>query len=175
MPSVEEIVVRHRAGIKDSKIWFASNISANKLQGALRSYAPAALPGEVLMLLDNTLWGGCADGMLITGNRLYAHDIAGSSQTLQVSEIRNASLVQEVFTKDLYINGSKFVEINMVDAANYAKVCLLIAELGSGASPSVTAAPALPSVGMVSEVQECPGCGATVRGLAVCSYCGRKL
>jgi hypothetical protein len=137
MPSVEEIVARHGAGIKDSKIWFAPNIPANKLQGALRSYAQTVSPSEVLMLLDNTMWGGCADGMLITGNRLYAHDIAGSSQTLQVSEIRNSSLVQGVFSRDLYINGSKFVEINMIDAANCAKVCLLIAELGSGSSPSV--------------------------------------
>lgn len=178
MPSVEEIVARHGAGIKDSKIWFAPNIPANKLQGALRSYAPAVSPGEVLMLLDDTMWGGCADGMLITKDRLYAHDIADSSKVMAISEIKTVNLVGGVFSQELFINGSKFVTFNCIDIhgeSNHVKICLLVTELGSGASPSVAATSALPSVGMVSEVQECPGCGATVRGLAVCSYCGRKL
>lgn len=177
MPSVEEIVARHGAGIKDSKIWFAPNIPANKLQGALRSYAQAVPPGEVLMLVDNTIWGGCGDGMLITRDRLYAHDMASSAKTIGIAEIKTANVVG-AFAPELIINGSKFVTFNCIDIhgeSNHVKICLLVTELGSAAPQPVVAAPALPSVGMVSEVQECPGCGATVRGLAVCSYCGRKL
>jgi hypothetical protein len=177
MPSVEEIVARHGAGIKDSKIWFAPNIPANKLQGALRSYAQAVSPNDVLMLVDNTIWGGCGDGMMITRDRLYAHDMASSVKTMSISEIKTANVVG-AFAPELWINGSKFVTFNCIDIhgeSNHVKICLLVTELGSGASPSVAAAPALPGAGMVSEVQECPGCGATVRGLAVCSYCGRKL
>ncbi len=177
MPSVEEIVARHGAGIKDSKIWFTPNIPANKLQGALRSYAQAVSPGEVLMLVDNTIWGGCGDGMLVTRDRLYAHDMASSAKVMSISEIKTVNVVG-AFAPELWINGSKYVTFNCIDIhgeSNHVKICLLVTELGSGASPSVAAAPALPSVGMVSEVQECPGCGATVRGLAVCSYCGRKL
>ena len=177
MPSVEEAVARHGLGIKDSKIWFAPNIPANKLQGASRSYAQSVSPGEVLMLVDNTIWGGCGDGMLITRDRLYAHDMASSAKVMSISEIKTVNVVG-AFAPELFINGSKFVTFNCIDIhgeSNHVKICLLVTELGSGALPSVAVAPTSPSIGMVLEVQECPGCGATVRGLTVCSYCGRKL
>lgn len=57
--SVEEIVTRHGAEIRDSKIWVTPNIPPEKLQGAIRSYAQAVSPGDVLLLADDTLFGGC--------------------------------------------------------------------------------------------------------------------
>jgi hypothetical protein len=105
-PSVEEIVARHGAGIKDSRIWFAPNIPAKKLQGAIRSYASGVSPGDVLMLLDNTCWGGCGDGMLITRDRLYGHDVLESPKVIRISEIKTAD-TGGFFGRGVFINGSK--------------------------------------------------------------------
>ncbi len=115
--------------------------------------------------------------MLITRDRLYAHDIMESAKVIGISEIKTVNVVG-AFAPELFVNGNKFVTFNCIDIhgqSNHVKICLLVTELASGSITSESNATALPSVGMVSEVQECPGCGATVRGLAVCGYCGRKL
>lgn len=177
MPSNEEIIARHGAGIQDSKIWFAPNIPGKKLQGAIHSYARTVHPDTVLMLVDNTIWGGCGDGMLITRDRLYAHDIADSGKVMGISEIKTVNVIG-VFAPELFINGSKFVTFNCIDIhgqSNHVKICHLVTELASGFITSGSTATILSSFGMVSEAQECPGCGAAVRGLAVCGYCSRKL
>ena len=173
MPSVEEIVAKHRARIKDPAIWFTPNIPPKKLQGAIRSYAQAVSPGDVLMLVDNTVFGGCGDGMLITRDGLYAHYIGGP-KAISIQLIKTVNVVDE----DLFINGSKFANLLLVDTggqANHVKICWLVTELASGTVSTPPLVIAQPSGGIVSEVQECLGCGAAVRGLVVCVYCGRRL
>lgn len=177
MASVEDIVARHGTGINDSKIWFAPNIPSSKLQGALRAYAPAVSPGEVLMLVDNTIWGGCSDGMLITRERLYAHDMTDSPRIMPIAEVKMVNVVGS-FAPELFVNGNKFVTFNCIDIhkeSNHVKICLLVSELASNSDASEVRPPPSPKVASVSALQACPGCGAGVQGLAVCSYCGRQL
>lgn len=112
MPSNEEIIARHGAGIQDPKIWFAPNIPAKKLQGAIHSYAQTVYPDDVLMLVDNTIWGGCGDGMLITRDRLYAHDIAESGKVMGISEIKTVNVIGG-FAPELFINASKFADLSL--------------------------------------------------------------
>ena len=129
--SVAEVVARHGLGIKDSKIWFAPNIPANKLQTAIRSYAQAVLPGDVLMLVDNTFWGGGADGMLITKQKLYTHDMKESPKEIAIAEIKTVSVSDGFVARQLLINDNKFATFNMLDKANDTKICKLLTELAS--------------------------------------------
>ena len=188
MPSNEEIIARHGAGIQDSKIWFTPNIPAKKLQGAIHAYAQTVYPDDVLMLVDNTIWGGCGDGMLITRDRLYAHDYGKSGKVVGIAEIRTVNVTGAFaavlsYAAKLFINGNKFVTLNCIEIwpgrrynqSNHVKICRLVTELASGFITPGSTATVFSSFGMVSEAQECPGCGAVVRGLAVCSYCSRRL
>lgn len=177
MASVEEIVATHAGLIQDSKIWFAPNIPSNKLQGAINSYARGVPASDILMLVDNTIFGGAGDGMIITRDRLHAHDLGDPPQTINISEIRNANVIG-TFGPKMFINGNKFVTFNCIDIhdkANHLKICHLVTDLSSGVASC--SAPAIPPPGGVgiSVSQECPGCGAQVRNRGVCEYCGRKL
>jgi len=176
MASVQEIVILHSGRINDSKIWFAPNIPSNKLEGAINSYAQRVSSAEILMLVDNTIWGGCGDGMLITPEKLYAHDMGNSSKVMSISDIKSVNVVGS-FAPELIINGSKFVTFNCIDIhskSNHVNICLLINEL-SAAHASIGTPNALShnSCGVTSP-QECSGCGARFWKIGVCEYCGQK-
>ena len=133
MASVEEIVARHAGLIQDPKIWFAPRIPAAKVQGAIRSYAPGVAADAVLVLVDNTVWGGCGDGMLVTREHLYAHDMMEAPRTLRISEIKTANVIG-AFAPELFVNGSKFVTLNVIDIhgqSNHVKLCQLVLDLAS--------------------------------------------
>jgi hypothetical protein len=82
------------------------------------------------MLLDNTLWGGCGDGMLITGDRVYSRVTGESPKVMRISEIKTVDAGGS-FGRGVFINSSKFTPLQMTDKPNDIKICLLIAELAS--------------------------------------------
>lgn len=63
------------AGINDNHVYVAPNIPYDKLKNAIEAYAPLLEPDDVLVLFDDTAWGGARDGMLITYDCVYSHEI----------------------------------------------------------------------------------------------------
>lgn len=53
------------------KVYARPNIPPRKLEGAISSYAPGVPPGEVIALLDDTLFGGAKEGLLVTNDAIY--------------------------------------------------------------------------------------------------------
>ena len=170
MPSIEEIVEKHSRLIYDERVWFSPRIPAAKVQGAIGSYGPGVAAVDVLVLVDNTVWGGCANGMLVTREYLYARDIMGSPRTFKISEIKTANLIDD---DELFVNGNQFVNLNITDSQ--VKLCQLVLELACGVGKSGGGADPLPAVPVRLGPQECPGCGAALGYGGVCLYCGRKL
>lgn len=174
MSSVEYIVRKYADQISDSRIWFAPDIPSNKLQSALRSYATDVSPNEVLMLVDETLFGGCKDGMLITHRKIYAHQFLEAPKSIEITSIKSVEMKNKDGTfsaSKLIVNDEKWLDLAIIDRAknNHIKLYRLMSELSS---------PGL-SFDVIGENahqinKECPGCGAPASHFdRVCSYCGR--
>jgi|GEM_PF-3602485 len=63
------------AGIDDSHVFIAPDIPYDKLTNAINAYAPLVNADDVLVLFDDTAFGGARDGMLITHDCVCSHEI----------------------------------------------------------------------------------------------------
>lgn len=172
MPTIEEIVEKHGRFMCTPEIWFAPRIPAAKVQGAIDSYAPGLATDAVLVLVDNTVWGGCGEGMCVTREYLYAKELFASPVKVKISEIKTPNFSKD---GDLYVNGSKFVQLNLIKEDSRAKLCQLILELACGVETPGGGGLPLPTVPVRLGPQECLGCGAALGYGGVCLYCGHKL
>jgi hypothetical protein len=82
--------------------------------------------------VDNTFWGGCGDGMLITRDRLYAHDMGESPKVMKISEIKTVNISSGFFSNGLIINDIKFTTFNLPNTQSRTKLYRLVTELASG-------------------------------------------
>jgi hypothetical protein len=74
-PDIETIIEKHR---KNSKIltdlYFRPDIPLKKLLNAISKYGGDTSPEDVIMLYDNTLWGGAREGLFCTENTIFIHE-----------------------------------------------------------------------------------------------------
>jgi len=110
--NIEKIVKRYEAQIEDTKIFFHPNIPPKKLSNALDSYAEGLKEEDVLVLIDNTVFGKAKNGALLTSKVLYSHNTGEEPQYIELNKIKTIKL-KEGFGNDIYINGLKFLETTM--------------------------------------------------------------
>ena len=96
------------ADISDEHIFTAPDIPENKLSAALMSYAPNVLPQEVLVLVDNTVWGGAKEGLIVTRKKLYAKAFLSSPVS---QPLRRDTKLEYSDTQELMVNGAHFVSL----------------------------------------------------------------
>ena len=80
------------------------NIPPKKLRNALESYAPGIAPADVLVLIDDTVFGGAKEGMIITKRKLFSKQILQSPIASELAAETKISLVRD---RELHINGRK--------------------------------------------------------------------
>ena len=95
--------------IKDEKIFIAPNIPAKKINNALSSYASSISPEDVLVLIDDTLWGGAKDGCILTTSEIYAKEFMGEIKT----KVLSSDLKITLENKKLFINDQVFINFTM--------------------------------------------------------------
>jgi hypothetical protein len=108
---VQKIISDYRSRIKDKKIFFHPDIPPTKLNNAINAYAVAARDENILMLIDNTNFGGAKDGALLTDKKIYAKNIGSSGQSYEYNQIKSVFFV-EGMTSKLHINDIMFLETN---------------------------------------------------------------
>ncbi|SPT37631.1 Uncharacterised protein [Achromobacter denitrificans] len=92
--------------ITSNAIFFKPNIPGDKLSNAVNAYGGDVAKEDVLILIDDTFWGGAKEGVLVTENSLL-FKVAGRGEgfrdlsRLQSAASRNGSVVLngEVVTK----------------------------------------------------------------------------
>ena len=116
------------------KVYARPNIPRKKLEGAIGSYAPAVSPGQVLVLLDDTVFGGAKEGLLVTGDAIYCKKLFEAPQQMSFWDIRSL----EPGTKSrVMINGSEFFKADTIDhLAILTFVSRLATALNSSSPPS---------------------------------------
>lgn len=98
--------------------WFHDNVYARpkiprkKLEGAISSYALSVSPRDVLVLLDDTLFGGAKEGLLVTGDEIYCKQKFDAPRRMLLRDIR---LVHSGSGSRIMINGSEFFKCAVID------------------------------------------------------------
>ncbi len=128
--TIFDIVSSFSVRCKDSKIFFAPNIPANKLSNALLAFANGVDPNEVCLLVDDTVFGNSKDGFIITQTHLYCKGLnALEGKSVDISNIRSVALTHGTIFSDLFINDNKFCSFSQSDKANREIVAQIIQAL----------------------------------------------
>lgn len=93
------------------KVFVKPNIPHKKLMNAL-GYAPDARPEDVLILIDDTVFGGAKDGMLVTNDALYCHEIMTSPVKISFEDITEVGMDRN---SQILVNKKNFFKANIVD------------------------------------------------------------
>lgn len=94
------------------KVYARPNIPPRKLEGAISSYAYNVAPHEVIALLDDTLFGGAKEGLLVTNDAIYCKQKFESPKRMAMSAIHEAKPGSH---SRLFINGSEFFKADLID------------------------------------------------------------
>ena len=97
------------AAIDDCHVFVAPDIPYDKLTNAIDAYAPLVNADDVLVLFDDTAFGGARDGMLITHDCVCSHEIFMEPVHrffFKTSEIRYGG-------KKIYIDGEQVCSLTL--------------------------------------------------------------
>lgn len=111
--------------LASKRIFVRPNIPRDKLANALASYGPQAQPEDIIILLDDTLWGGAREGIMVTNKRIYAKELGNCATCVAFSRIGEIRLER----KSIFIDSSKFFTFNIPDAVDVNRAVMFIREL----------------------------------------------
>jgi len=92
-------------------IFTKPNIPSKKLKNAL-GYASGVNPNDVLILIDDTVFGGAKDGMLVTRDALYCHEIMTPMRKICLGDIKEIGMAVK---SQILVNKQNFFKGNIVD------------------------------------------------------------
>lgn len=200
--SVKENIMALADGEVRNRIFFSPDIPRKKLDNARSKFITRS--EEVLVLVDDTLFGSSKDGLAITEKYLYAKQAMELAKSVKISSIRNVSgQSNRLGSLDIFINGNLFVNLSTIDKADHNFIIDLISlaqksakalEPTSKNKPSSKAVKATgtekstkpekaPQAGpclqcgasLASGAKFCHECGGKVQPKDICSGCGGKL
>ncbi|WP_404343040.1 hypothetical protein [Vreelandella venusta] len=93
------------------KVFVKPKIPAKKLLNAL-SYAPGVNPDDVLILVDDTVFGGAKDGFLVTQEAIFCHELMTPKKQISLHNIKEICIGEKT---QILINKQKFFKGNIVD------------------------------------------------------------
>lgn len=104
------------------KIYLAPTIPNTKLSNALSCYGQGLRAEEIYILIDNTVFGGAKDGVLITNDQIIFKEPFESPIRINFSDIKKIYSEKS----NIFINGSKLISLSMPNAPDIYRLCLLL-------------------------------------------------
>jgi hypothetical protein len=102
---------------EESNAYIYPNLPTKKINGACGSYATIS-PNEVIVLLDDTLFGGAKNGLVLSEQILFAKGLDGKA-AIDIKFIKKI----EAFDQAIYINDRKFAEFALIKEITLARLC----------------------------------------------------
>ena len=115
---VAQIVQTYASRIKDSHIFFAPNIPSKKLMRAMGACGNNIFPADVLVLIDNTVFGTAKNGALLTPLALYGRNVMEKPNMMTLANINSVHFAEGITTNCLFINDARFVDMVMPERAS---------------------------------------------------------
>lgn len=97
--------------ITSDRIFFHPNIPAKKLAGATSGYATGIEPQNILILIDDTVFGSGKDGVVVTSDRLIFKQKFDSAISFRLADIRQISCDDN----DITINDRKIGSLALAE------------------------------------------------------------
>jgi curved DNA-binding protein CbpA len=116
------------------KVYARPNIPSKKLEGGISSYAPGVSPREVIVLLDDTLFGGAKEGLLVTNDAIYSKQKFEGPRRMAFSAIQQ---VEPGTDSRVLINGIEFFKADLI---GHAAILNFASRLSSVFKPPVSSA-----------------------------------
>jgi len=93
-------------------IYVKPNIPSKKLKGAINSYAYDVDPNEVLVLLDDTIFGGAKEGLILTKNSMFCKELG---QKVKFASFSTNPEISRGTKSTLIVNGEPFFKATMIE------------------------------------------------------------
>jgi hypothetical protein len=114
--NIKQIINKYRADKifislmeDDSKFFVFPNIPLNKASSAIQSYAKYISIDDIIILIDDTLFGSATDGLILTAENIFFHELASDGQVFPLDKIN-----QIFFNENkLFINMNKVMTLTM--------------------------------------------------------------
>lgn len=93
------------------RVFVGKGIPDKKLKNAISEYAKDVAEADVLLLVDDTLFGNAKNGLLITKSAIYCHQMGMQPQHVKLDELTSVSLDKQKSVCNLMVNGVKMQSI----------------------------------------------------------------
>ena len=125
--------------VRDKSVFFFPNIPEKKMLNAIQKYAPAVGVGDILVLVDDTVFGSANEGVLITKDMIYSNQKMERPVKFELNKIKNVTFVGGVMSQKIYINDFMVIDTTQPSKSSMQLVAELIREIaevygGSGAA-----------------------------------------
>lgn len=94
------------------QVFVKPNIPAKKLKAAINSYAHSVSESEVLVLLDDTVFGGAKEGVILTANTIHCKQKGESAKRINFSDDIKIAVGSQ---SRILANGQLFFKANLID------------------------------------------------------------
>jgi hypothetical protein len=104
------------------RMYLAPKIPLKKLSGAISSYANDVDPDDVLLLVDDTIWGGAGDGILVLEGRVIFKELGDSRLPVSMDKLVDLRIEDNA----IYLRARRLIKLNMTAPAEISWVFTLI-------------------------------------------------
>jgi len=116
--SVKEAVIAFANGQIRNRIFITPDIPSKKLQNARSKFITSS--DEVIVLVDDTLFGSSKDGLAITENYIYAKQSMDAAKSMKIVSIKSVTIQSNKLNSlDVYLNGNLFVTLSTIDKVDH--------------------------------------------------------
>jgi hypothetical protein len=103
----------------DPAIFLTPQIPMNKILGAMSYLPPKTKPEEVLLLVDETVFGQGKNGLCLTTQGIYFKEAFANANTYPMKAITSVGYAMGMLSKQLVINGTVKVTLAQPEKQDY--------------------------------------------------------
>ena len=140
--TLRQLLDTNRAYLLDGsfKTYLAPDIPVKKARAAIASYAHRIQEQDILLLLDDTLFGSADNGLILTENAVYLKPPFGEPAFYKLEGINDIRATKAV----ILINGLPIIDLAMAEKKTVTRLCDVLTQYLSSRRQTASPAAAVP-------------------------------